>query len=293
MYLLFVNGQQITEEAIQTEIERLKLDPNLRALGEESQKACYLREAAEHSLIGRTLVEQKAYSDPRPVDPELISREVGRQGALGASGPAFDDTCLRAGIETQMRVQRTLADLVAAAKRPTADDLRAFYAEHSHNFRSPVLFHAAHIVRHVNEHQTEDQARAAIQAALLELENGGSFTEVAERWSDCKGSGGDLGSFPGGRMVKEFEDVLRDLNVGDRSGIFVTPFGFHIVELRAKQAEGVADFDSVRNDLARVMNTMAEHQAFITAVEELRRKADIRKVDVERRADSGKPMKSP
>ena len=94
MHLLFVNGQQIAEEAIQTEIERLKLDPNLRAIGEESQKARYLREAAEHSLVCRTLVEQKAFSDPRPVDPELISREVERQKLLGASTPAFDDTCL-------------------------------------------------------------------------------------------------------------------------------------------------------------------------------------------------------
>ena len=180
-----------------------------------------------------------------------------------------------------MRVNRTLADLVAAAKRPTENDLRAFHAEHGHNFRSPVLFHAAHIVKHVNEHQTEEQARAAIQTALMELKSGDSFAEVAERWSDCKGSGGDLGAFPGGTMVKEFEDVLRDLNVGDRSDIFVTPFGFHIAELRAKQADGAADFASVRDDIARVMNTMAEHQAFIIAVEELRRKADIRRVEVE------------
>ena len=87
MHLVFVNGQQIAEEAIQTEIERLKLDPNLRAIGEESQKARYLREAAEHSVVCRTLVEQKAFSDPRPIDPELISREVERQKLLGAPPP--------------------------------------------------------------------------------------------------------------------------------------------------------------------------------------------------------------
>ena len=278
MHLLFVNGQEISEEAIQTEIERLKLDPNLQSI-EEAQKALHLREAAEHSLICRTLVEQEALADPRPIDPGLVSKEVERQKALGSVRPGVDDSGLRAGIEAEMRVNRTLADLVAAAKRPTEEDVRAFYTEHGHNFKSPALFHAAHIVKHVNEHQTEDQARMAIQTALAELERGGSFAEVAERWSDCKGSGGDLGSFPSGRMVKEFEDVLQGLDVGGRSGVFVTPFGFHIAELRARQVDGAADFDSVRADIARVMNTMAEHQALMIAVEELRQKADIRRVD--------------
>jgi hypothetical protein len=116
-------------------------------------------------------------------------------------------------------------------------------------------------VGHANEHQTEDPARAAAQAAIgtyWNWESGGSFAEVAERWSDCKGSGGDLGSFPGGRMVKEFEDVLRDLNLGDRSGIFVTPFGFHIAELRAKQAEGVARAAGRGPDKCRTVGRSAE-----------------------------------
>lgn len=56
-------------------------------------------------------------------------------------------------------------------------------------------------MKHVTEDQSAEQARAGIQAALAELERGDPFAEVAERHSDCKGNGGDLGQFPVGHMV--------------------------------------------------------------------------------------------
>jgi hypothetical protein len=272
---LLVNGQAISEAEIQMEAERLSLDPNLKAIADERLRREQARNAAEHSLIGRALVEQVAIADPRPIDPDVIAKEVERQKVAGACRSAFDDGLLRMGIEKQLRVNRTLADLAAGAQRASDEDIRAFYETHGHNFRSPEMFHAAHIVKHVNENQTEQQAQAGIQAALQDLEAGESFAVVAERWSDCKGQGGDLGMFTRGTMVDEFDNVLLGLEPGQRSGIFVTPFGFHIAELRAKRPGGRMEFDVVRGDIERVMNTMAEHQAFLVAVNKLRMTATV------------------
>jgi peptidyl-prolyl cis-trans isomerase C len=271
---LLVNGQPITDEAIRAEMEGLSRDPNLRAISGEAEKLARTRAAAEYSLIGRALVEQTAIADPRPIDADLIAKEVERQKALGPS----EDAALWRGIEMELRINRTLAELASGAKQPTDEEVRAFYAAYGHNFRSPEMFHAAHIVKHVNEGQTEEQARAGIHAALAELERGDDFAAVAERWSDCKGYGGDLGVFPSGTMVQEFEEVLLGLKPGERSGVFVTPFGFHIAELRARQPAGTAGFEQVRADIERVMITMAEHRAFLAAVEQLRLRADIRRV---------------
>jgi parvulin-like peptidyl-prolyl isomerase len=104
-------------------------------------------------------------------------------------------------------------------------------------------------VQHVKGERSEEQARAEIEAALAELEAGASFSEVAEKHSDCKGNGGDLGQFPAGEMVPEFEVAIRALEPGQRSGIFRTPFGFHIAKLRAKTAAGPASFEEVRADV--------------------------------------------
>ena len=70
--------------------------------------------------------------------------------------------------------------------------------------------------------------RSAAEQALKALESGDDFAGVAERFSDCKGSGGDLGWFQAGTMVTEFESEIRKIGVGGRTGVFVTPFGFHV-----------------------------------------------------------------
>ncbi len=285
---LIINGQRIPNEVIQAEVERLALDPNLQAIADANQRSNHARTAAEYSVVSRTLVEQIAIADPRGVDPDAVNKEVEHQKMLGACRSAFDDSRLRQGIEMQLRVNRTLEELVAGAKRPTEEEVRAFYAEHGQQFRAPEILHAAHIVKHVNEGQTEEEARRGIQQAMAELEQGEPFSVVADRWSDCKGNGGDLGTFPRGSMVSEVEDVLNKLGVGERSEIFVSPFGFHIAELRGRQPGGSADFEFVRADIERVMNTMAEHQAFIAEIEKLRSRADIRYMEEETKEGSAR-----
>jgi parvulin-like peptidyl-prolyl isomerase len=77
-------------------------------------------------------------------------------------------------------------------------------------------------------------------------------------------------------MVQEFEDAIRALAPGQRTGIFTTPFGYHIAELRARTAAGAATFEEVRADIERVLALQNQHQVYLPAVAELRSRADIR-----------------
>jgi parvulin-like peptidyl-prolyl isomerase len=137
------------------------------------------------------------------------------------------------------------------------------------------VFDAAHIVKHINGQQSEEQARMGIEAALAELEGGAAFGEVADRHSDCKGKGSDLGQFNAGSMVEEFEDAIRDLEPGQRTGIFRTPFGFHIAELRSKVPAGPVEFEEVREDIRGVLTRIREHQEYLRVVGEIRSRATI------------------
>lgn len=69
------------------------------------------------------------------------------------------------------------------------------------------------------------------EEVLANLKNGADFTEEA-RISRCPSNrnGGDLGKFGRGKMVKEFDDVAFDLEVGQLSGIVQTKFGYHILK---------------------------------------------------------------
>jgi hypothetical protein len=77
-------------------------------------------------------------------------------------------------------------------------------------------------------------------------------------------------------MVPEFDDAIRVIEPGQRTGIFRTPFGFHIAELRAKTPAAPASFQEVRSDIERVCMMRNEHALYLCGVAELRSRADIR-----------------
>ncbi|MCA9279000.1 MAG: peptidylprolyl isomerase [Phycisphaeraceae bacterium] len=71
-----------------------------------------------------------------------------------------------------------------------------------------------------------------------EIEGGADFAELAKKHSSCPSgqSGGALGEFTPGRMVREFDEVVfSDLPVGQVSEPVKTQFGYHLVEVTARR----------------------------------------------------------
>jgi peptidyl-prolyl cis-trans isomerase C len=66
-----------------------------------------------------------------------------------------------------------------------------------------------------------------------QIENGSDFAEMAKAHSQCPSGrqGGDLGQFSPGQMVKEFDQVVFNEEVGKVHGPVKTQFGFHLVEI--------------------------------------------------------------
>jgi len=275
-----VNGQLVPEELIRQEFGRIGRDPQWQAIFNPMERAQRQRAAAEQCAQDRILIEQAAANDPRPIDAATLEQEVARQRAQWGCRPAFDHSELRRLTERNLRVQRIRQEMVADAIKPAGEEIEAFYNANRFNFPRPEMFHASHIVKYVNHEQSEEQAEAAIEAAMDELERGEPFAEVANRHSDCKDKGGDLGKFPAGQMVEDFEEVIRELEPGERSGIFTTPFGFHIALLHERTPAGTASLDEARDAIARVMTFARQHEAYLRAIAELRSRADIRWVPV-------------
>ena len=89
---------------------------------------------------------------------------------------------------------------------------------------------------------------------------GADFAALANEQSECDDNGGDLGFFPRGAMVEEFEKVAFSLEPGDISEVFPTQFGYHILKVFDKKPASVREFSeveaSVRNELMAEMRRL-------------------------------------
>ncbi len=76
---------------------------------------------------------------------------------------------------------------------------------------------------------TEDAANSLKQ----QIEAGEDFAELAKTHSQCPSgrSGGDLGEFGPGQMVREFDEVVFSAPVNTVQGPVKTQFGFHLIDV--------------------------------------------------------------
>ena len=90
-------------------------------------------------------------------------------------------------------------------------------------------------------------ARAQARHILVETEqecndlkqqiaDGADFAELAKQHSKCPSgrSGGDLGEFGQGQMVKEFDDVVFNDEINVVHGPLKTQFGYHLLEVTSR-----------------------------------------------------------
>jgi len=93
---------------------------------------------------------------------------------------------------------------------------------------------------------------ADAQAIEEELAQGASFEQLAkEKSMDPSGAqtGGDLGYFTRGMMVKPFEDAAFALDVGQVSQPVQSQFGWHIIKLVDKRQSSPPPLEQVASQL--------------------------------------------
>ena len=81
------------------------------------------------------------------------------------------------------------------------------------------------------------------QEVLDKLAEGEDFSDLAAEYSTDPGSkdqGGDLGWFPRGSMVPEFEEAAFSLEPGETSELVQSDYGYHIIQVNAKEERELA-----------------------------------------------------
>jgi len=82
------------------------------------------------------------------------------------------------------------------------------------------------------------KGKALATKLLSKIKNGANFAALARKYSIDKASavkGGDLGYFPSGQMVKQFNDAAFSMKVG-QIHIIHSQFGYHILKVTARKS---------------------------------------------------------
>jgi len=157
----------------------------------------------------------------------------------------------------QWKLHYLLIDSLRLRRTMTVPDAQVeeYYKSHQAEFAKDEQVRARHILIKPKSdddagwHEAQNRVREiAIRAQLKSPD----FATLAKEVSDdigSKSSGGDLGWFGKGRMVKEFEEAVFALREGQVSGPVKSQFGYHIIRLEGRQPSGIRPLDEVRNQV--------------------------------------------
>lgn len=270
-----VNGEMIYADEIRARMAlmRAQAESSGRELSAEERFA--LRPQAIEDLIDRLLMRQEAVRlkllpTDADIDATLASVAPRYDGSEGCRADAADQES-REDIATRLMIDRLLARWFDTVRAPKIHELREYYRKNQEAFRTPELIAASHIVKHSEEGDASGEA--AVREVKDSILAGEEFTAAAKRFSDCPENGGDLGYFPRGVMVDEFDAVAFSAPLGEITEPFKAQFGWHIVLVRDRKPAGIRTFDEVAVQVqSRVLRERQERVAGERLVE-LRKKA--------------------
>jgi len=283
--MLTVNGEKIDKSLIESEIERIK--PSYKRVFEdqsEEEQQKQLSGWARENVIEQVLMMQESRAEQYAADDAEVENELAKvKEEHGGENNFFklmnmskeEEPRLKSGLEQKMRLANLMKEVCKDVAKPSEGTASKYYEANLDKFIIPEQVHAAHIVKYVNDDQTQPQAYAAIQELYKKLQQGSSFEETAGMESDCAENNGDLGFFSRGQMVEEFEEVVFSMENGQVSDIIRTPYGYHIAKRYGFKKEEHIPFEKVKEEVTAYLFDDAKQKEMEKFVDVLKAKADI------------------
>jgi len=228
-------------------------------------------------LIDYELIYQQAQKEKVKISNDEINLEIDKIKDNFSSPEEFDEALkannitlvrLKEDIKRQLMINSILEETRNQVS-VSDEELLEYYNENKESFLEPEQVHARHILV-----ETEEEANNL----LLQLKEGlTDFAELAKEKSigPSAPSGGDLGFFAIGQMVKEFEDAAFSLEPGEISGVVQTQFGYHIIKCEEKKEEYSPTFEEAKERISNLLKSQRENEAITALISKLKEEANI------------------
>ena len=165
-------------------------------------------------------------------------------------------------------IARLLQDEVDNKVVITDEDIELFYTANKGKYMTPEIMRVSHILV-----LSKDDADKIAE----EINRGANFEDLARAKSvdPTAQRAGDIGYFPKGQILPEFEEACSLLQIGDISGIVETTLGYHIIKLTDRKAPRVRPLSDVKNDVKARLRVLKKKKLFKNLLGEIKQKTNI------------------
>ena len=222
-----------------------------------------------HLIATKGTLPEQYQTLPDDVLFEGILDQLIQQTMLSQSFEGPQPKRITLAVENELRSLRAGDALEAKiADAITDDSLQTAYDARYANAEPATEYNASHILV-----ETEAEALDIRKS----LDDGADFAELAKEKSTgpSGASGGSLGWFGLGMMVKPFEDAVVSMKPGEISPPVQTQFGWHILILNETRPQDAPSLESVRGELEAEI----QQQVIKDIIAGLTAKADIVRTD--------------
>ncbi len=282
-----VNGHEITSEEIDREV---KTKPNfamyMQMANGKPEMIARLRDSVRQSLINRYLLIDATKASGAADEAEVaksVESVVQKYGGkeelselLKQTGTDFD-TFTRE-ISNDFRITAYVDKIVAKDVKVNEEDLKKIFAANPDQYAKQESVHAKHILIKVDDPSQDAAAKAKIEALYQEATKpGADFAALAKKDSQCPSAaqGGDLGSFPRGAMVPEFEQAAFSMKPGEISKPVKTQFGYHIIKVEEHTEGAKPSFEAAKPQLEKDALMQKKQELLEAQLGKLREQAKI------------------
>jgi peptidyl-prolyl cis-trans isomerase D len=146
---------------------------------------------------------------------------------------------------------------------PSQQAVQQYYNDHAADYSVPDQAKSRHILISVPPNAnaaTDAAAKAKAEMVLKQLQAGGSWTDLAKKYSDDPGSkdtGGELGFAQRGKMVPAFDNAIFTQKIGEID-IIKTNFGYHIVQVEERQTAHTQALSEVQANILATLTRQAQ-----------------------------------
>jgi peptidyl-prolyl cis-trans isomerase C len=242
--LVTIDKNKITMEEFNKELDKIPMNMKM-AVATESGKKSFLDRLIMKKLL---LIE---------ANKEKIENEKEFQTRL-------------LDIKEQLQIESLLKKKIASNAQLNDEELKKYYDANKDKFKKEKEINTRHILL-----KTEEEAKQIKE----KLQNGEDFVELAKKFSidpNAKTTGGELGFYPKGSLLPEYEDVAFKLaKVGQVSGIVKSQYGYHIIRLEGAKPPTFVAFDEVKDFIKQQIAQEKQKELVEKYIEDLKKSSKI------------------